>query len=580
MSKDNVVRLSLTKPQKQFLDLNCPFPAFIAGYGCVHESTEILTASGFRPISEVGCGELVVSFNTSTKQCELSSSSGGFIKGIAPLYKVTTNKGFFIATENHRIYYDKDKYVCLCNAKVGDKITNIYNNVITKSNILRIEKYSNSEEFWDIHVVGNNNYITRDGTIHHNSGKSQIMCVKAIMDSREGGADSLVALYEPTYDLVRLILYPRMSDLLTEFGIRFKLNKHEQTVYTSNGGMGDFIFRSMDNPSRIVGYESFRAGVDEMDTLKLTHAEQIWNRIIGRNRQHPKTYVKSTDRPMNGVSVFTTPEGFNFVYKFWVSEVEKDPEKARLYKMVKASSYSNPFLSIEYLDNLLASYPDQLKQAYIDGEFVNLSSGSVYKNYDRYLNDTTETIQDYDNAVHIGIDFNVGSLSGAVTVLRSGYPHVVDEVVGVYDTPELIELLKNRYWVKDGTKFKRTRQIIIYPDASSNSKKTINASVTDQSLMRQAGFEVRSLKTNPPIIDRVNSLNAMICNGKMERRLLINKDKCPSLANSLEKQPWGRNGLPDKVSGYDNICIDGLGYLIYYLFPINFKRVTTSQIGV
>ena len=124
------------------------------------------------------------------------------------------------------------------------------------------------------------------------TGKSETMCNSAMMDSLEGGSDSLIALYEPTYDLVRLILAPRMEDKLQEWGVRYKYNKSENIIYTSNGQMGDFVLRTLDNPSRIVGYESFRAKIDEIDTLKQDHAAEAWIKIIARNRQVPSTYNK------------------------------------------------------------------------------------------------------------------------------------------------------------------------------------------------------------------------------------------------------------------------------------------------
>lgn len=53
----------LNEPQAAFLSLPQKFRAYVAGFGCVREDTEILTASGFKPISEVSFGDAVVSWN-------------------------------------------------------------------------------------------------------------------------------------------------------------------------------------------------------------------------------------------------------------------------------------------------------------------------------------------------------------------------------------------------------------------------------------------------------------------------------------------------------------------------------------
>lgn len=94
------------------------------------------------------------------------------------------------------------------------------------------------------------------------TGKSEVMCNSALLDSLEGGASSMIAMYEPTYDLVRLILAPRMEEKLQEWGVRYRYNKSDNIIYTSNRQLGDFVLRTLDNPARIVGYESFRAKVD------------------------------------------------------------------------------------------------------------------------------------------------------------------------------------------------------------------------------------------------------------------------------------------------------------------------------
>ncbi|WP_241650783.1 hypothetical protein, partial [Rosenbergiella collisarenosi] len=75
------------------------------------------------------------------------------------------------------------------------------------------------------------------------------------------------------YDLIRLILAPRMEDKLSEYGIRYKYNKSENIIYTASPGIGDFVLRTLDNPARIVGYESYRSHIDEIDTLKEQHAK-------------------------------------------------------------------------------------------------------------------------------------------------------------------------------------------------------------------------------------------------------------------------------------------------------------------
>lgn len=381
------------------------------------------------------------------------------------------------------------------------------------------------------------------------TGKSEVMCNSALLDSMEGGSDSIIAMYEPTYDLVRLILAPRMEEKLTDWGVRYKYNKSDNIIYTSSRQFGDFVLRTLDNPARIVGYESFRAKIDELDTLNMEHAEHAWNKVIARNRQLPRTYKPITPKPANTVSVFTTPEGFRFVHDRWV--VKKNPG----YEMIQASTLSNPFLPEDYVQSLRDTYPGQLIDAYINGEFVNLTAGTVYYAYDRRKNSSRETIKPGET-LYIGQDFNVGHMASTVYVQRGKVWHAVAELVDMFDTPDVVRTITER-WKSKG------HYIVMYPDASGKNRKSNNASTSDIAQLQQAGFEVRAKSTNPPVKDRVSAMNKALESGMV----MINEQACPVTARCLEQQAYDKNGEPDKSGGVDHQN-DGTTYPIAYEMPI------------
>lgn len=384
-------------------------------------------------------------------------------------------------------------------------------------------------------------------------GKSETMCNSALLDSLEGGADSLIAMYEPTYDLVRLILAPRMQEKLAEWGVRYTYNKSENIIYTSNGQMGDFILRTLDNPSRIVGYESFRAKIDELDTLKTEHAQDAWNKIIARNRQRPATYTAMSEKPMNTVSIFSTPEGFRFAHQRWSKNKTDD------YQMIQAHTQSNPFLPDDYIQSLRDTYPPQLLEAYLEGKFVNLTSGTVYSSYDRDKCNSNEEIV-ANEPLFIGCDFNVTKQAATVYVKRKNEEtlqtewHAVQELIDMYDTPDMIATIKAKF---------PKHVIYIYPDASGGARKTVNASLSDIALLEQAGFNVRVNKKNPFVRDRITATNVAFEKGLVK----INAKACPNVAQCLEQQSYNANGEPDKSSGNDHQN-DATTYPIAYEMPI------------
>ena len=355
-----------------------------------------------------------------------------------------------------------------------------------------------------------------------------------------------VAYYLPTYGLVEDIAYRRFPALFERLGLNYKLNKQQARMSTD---IGDIIFRTMDNPDRIVGYEVAHSILDELDTLATDKARNVWNKVIARNRQ--KAYTASGLAVPNSVAVATTPEGFRFVYDRWV----KSPAKG--YVIYKAKTMDNVAnLPDGYIDNLRNSYSTNLLAAYLDGEFVNLTAGSVYAEFDRTLNYCNSVVEN-NEPLHIGLDFNVTKMAAVVYVMRNQEPHAVHEFTDVFDTPAMCQVIKARY---------PSNPIFIYPDASGNARKSNNASESDLSILRQAKFTVLVNSRNPAVKDRVLSTNNMI-HSQGKRKLKVNTDTCPALTESFEKQAYDKNGEPDKSSGLDHV-IDAATYFIAYKFPI------------
>lgn len=361
--------------------------------------------------------------------------------------------------------------------------------------------------------------------------------------------------FAPTYPMIRDIFFPTMEEVAADWGLDLDINESNKEVHVYANGhyRNTIICRSMEKPGSIVGFKIGKALIDELDVMPMLKAEHSWRKIIARLRQ-------KAEGLQNGVSVTTTPEGFKFVYQQFVKQVRDKPELAALYGLVQASTYQNAKnLPSDYISSLIASYPPQLIQAYIRGMFVNLASGNVYPDFCRKANHTSETMHDGET-LHVGMDFNVLNMHAGVNVIREGLPRTVAEIVKVRDTPEMARMLKERY--KD-----KGHAIVVYPDASGQNTSSKNASESDLSILRGAGFHVEVNHANPAIKDRVNSVNAMILNAEGKRRWLVNTDACPTTTECLEQQAWGPNGEPDKKTGHDHMN-DANGYFIAKRWPV------------
>jgi hypothetical protein len=378
------------------------------------------------------------------------------------------------------------------------------------------------------------------------------------------------AYFAPTYPQIRDIFYPTVEETLLDWGLttKVRVGNHEVDVYRGRIYMGTALCRSMEDPGSIVGFKVGKALVDEIDVMTKDKAAGVWRKILARMRH-------KAEGLQNGIDVTTTPEGFRWVYEQFVHLPRANESLRDTYGLIQASTYDNAAnLPDDYITSLLQSYPANLIDAYIDGKFVNLQTGSVYSSYNRVENRCADVAKDGET-IFVGMDFNVGKMAAIIHVKREGLPRAVDEIVNGYDTPDMIRRLKERFWKFDGADYRATRQIRVYPDASGNSRKSVNASQTDLALLKQAGFIVCAPAANPPVKDRVNAMNGMFSNAAGERRYLINDALCPTYADALEQQAWAANGEPDKSNGHDHPT-DAGGYFIHHEFPV-VRRATSSK---
>ena len=374
----------------------------------------------------------------------------------------------------------------------------------------------------------------------YGSGKTFIGCVAQCLDFWKYPKINQ-AYFAPSYPQIRDIYYVTAEQVATACGLRVEIREGNKEVHYYNGRTyrGTVICRSMQLPQTIVGFKVGNALVDEIDVMDTNKASLAWNKIIGRLRWE--------DAP-NRVSVTTTPEGYKFVYQRFVMDQTAN------YGLVQASTYDNEAnLPEGYIESLADTYNPELRAAYLNGQFVNLFSGTVYKSYERKKCASRETIQPRDR-IAIGVDFNVTNMSGVCYVVRDNVWHAEDELTGIYDTPELIATIKQKY---------PEHHIRVYPDASGASRKTVDASVSDISLLQSAGLAVYAHKSNPLVKDRVIAANVAFDKGLVK----VNELLCPEFARCLEQLAYDANGAPDKKSNLDHLPDAGT-YPIAYEMPV------------
>ena len=391
----------------------------------------------------------------------------------------------------------------------------------------------------------------------YGSGKTWVGCMSKCIHYYEHPKVNQ-GYFAPTYPHIRDIFYPTIEEVAYNMGLKVDIKEGNKEVhfYSGNTYRGTTICRSMERPHTIVGFKIGHALIDELDVIETKRAKDAWRKIIARLRYND-------DSLRNGADITTTPEGFKETHRLFVTELNNKPELRNSYGMIQASTYDNAAnLPDDYIQSLIDTYPSELIDAYLRGLFVNLTSGTVYRAYNRITHNSTETIQPND-VLRIGMDFNVMKMAATIYVVRTNGWHAVAELKDLFDTPDMIRVIKEKW---------PTHRIVIYPDATGKNREANNASVSDISLLLQARFEVKAHNENPAVKNRINATNKQFEVGK----LWVNAKECPTVASNFEQQAYDDNGEPDKKGGFDHQN-DASTYPIAYEFPIvrTMQRIKT-----
>ena len=260
----------------------------------------------------------------------------------------------------------------------------------------------------------------------------------------------------------------------------------------------------------------------------------------------------------------STPCGFNHFYDLY-NDAQSRSDCAAFH----LSTCQGGYVSAGEVALLQATMDPKLYAQEIEARF-ELQSGRVYHAFSRDLNVADLSLIP-ELPLLVGMDFNVDPMTAVVAQKVGGQCYVFDEIVlPNSNTFEMMEELLARY---------RQRKGVVHPDPSGAARKTsAPVGLTDHVIIRQAGWQVYTVKPYP-IVDRINSVNAMFENVNGQRRLFVDR-QCKTLIRALDSLTFkAGTHLPDKASGLDHIA-DALGYLIMGVFPMIKNEVTMTQVSI
>lgn len=387
----------------------------------------------------------------------------------------------------------------------------------------------------------------------YGGGKTNILCKRAISSALQN-APASVALVSPTYTMATDTTISTTADMLAgkqslyghrEFRWRYNGNRHEFVIHF-RGRVARIRVYSGENPTRLKGANLAAAYIDE----PFIQDEEVLTQMVARVR-HPQ--ARLLEIGMSG-----TPEELNWGYKLATGKLGTQLSVG----VVRASTLDNPVLHKDYVARLRAKLDPLAQRAFVDGEFVNLSTGRIYYSFDEERNmrrlPLPKTVQ-----LGAGMDFNVDPMSSAVFWTNGTHVHFFAELeLPNSDTEYACSALKEAYW-HHGLR-------TIYPDASGAQRST-SGGRSDFSIIRRMGFAIKANASNPMRRDRFTAVNAKLADGT------ITID--PSCEKLLEYLRTLTHANAKKTVGKRATHLtDAFSYPVAYLFPKDRSALSVARV--
>lgn len=367
-----------------------------------------------------------------------------------------------------------------------------------------------------------------------------------LLDQALKGPKRKIHFVAPTYRQAKELLWVPLKDIVPKSYIQ-KKDEVDLSLTLRNGST--ISLRGADNPDSLRGPGLDYVAFDEV----AFQSEYGWQVI----------------RPMlsdreGGALFITSPAGFN-----WVHDLVMDTLDNPQWKQWQFTTAQGGNVTLEEIEEARATLdPRMFKQEY-EASFENLA-GRVFYAFDRLLNCIDPIEDDKSLPLHIGMDFNVAPVSAVIGVLKGKQYYIFDEIrIMNGNTSMMAAEIKLRY---------PNRNICVYPDPTGASRHS-NAPVgmTDFSILRDNGFQVLAPAHPYAVADKVNMMNAALCNSSGVRRVHINK-RCHELIKAFDGLTYVEGtSQPDKKSGLDH-CSDAACYATAFLFPIgtSVRRIATT----
>jgi len=351
-----------------------------------------------------------------------------------------------------------------------------------------------------------------------------------------------------TYRQAKNVVWNDLIQMLSQRNWVKKINQSDLEITLVNGSI--IALRSSDNKEALRGTK--------------------WNFIVFDEfaSMDPETFqsvLRPTLADTGGHAMFIgTPYGRNHFWELYNNARVLDDWSSHQYTTIQGGNVPQ-----EEIEAAQRDLPERTFNQEFNATFEDAAGVIAYA----FTQDNVKPAPQVSdsNALHIGMDFNTNNFSACIMLQLGDQLHVVDEILlQNASTGDMCKEIQSRYGLR--------RQIFVYPDASGSQRKTSANGLTDHLILHNAGFIVRTPKTNPAVKDAIAAVNGRLRNTKGDIKLYIDP-KCRNTLDSMNKFTYLEGSRqPDKKSGYDHM-FDALKYAVWQLYPIGQTMFKSSMPG-
>ena len=351
----------------------------------------------------------------------------------------------------------------------------------------------------------------------------------------------------PTFRQAKQIIWDDLKEKLTRIRWVKKINESDLTIQLVNNTK--IYLRSADNPDALRGVSMDFLVCDEAALMEKRFWQEICRPALSDKQGH--------------ALFITTPRGMN-----WIHDLYTDAGHLEDYESFTYTTLDGGNVSPEEVEAAKRELDEKSFRQEYEATFETYA-GLIYYNWDPKVNVTNTVPEITDRTLlHIGMDFNVTPLVACIATVQDDIITFFDEIkMDGSNTYEMVEEIQNRY---------PRNRVYCYPDASGNARKT-SSHTSDHKILQGAGFTIKARAVNPPVRDRIASMNANLKSADGFTRLYVTPN-CKNIIRCVSSQVYKEGTLvPDKTSDTDHLN-DACGYLTHWINPITAPQARTTGV--